>query len=207
MMRKTMAGPISHYFEHHPHCGVRGAVHLAAAAHGGAVRKGIYNPPRPYISHPVAVARLLTRFQHDTVMLQAALLHDVDEDTHVSIRQIESAFGPAVAQLVAELTNVSQPGDGNRKVRVGLDLAHLKKASPRALTIKCMDTAHNLHKIVKANPGFAPVYIAEKAETLPVLAGASDPRAFSFAQTVWERANTQLQVLLDSRHGQTLLAA
>lgn len=194
--------PISHFFEHHPHCGVRGAVHFADAAHTGMVRKGIHTQPRAYITHPVAVARLLTRFHHDAAMLQAALLHDVVEDTDITARQIENVFGPDVAQLVVELTHVTTGSDGNRSVRKALDRAHLQRASPRAMTIKCMDTAHNLHNIVRSNPAFAPTYIAEKAESIAVLAAASDPRAFSFVKAVWERSNQELQVLLATRRQQ-----
>ena len=54
------------------------AVAFATAAHAGQLRK--YSG-RPYIEHPVAVARMTSRFVHDEDMLLAAVLHDTVEDT------------------------------------------------------------------------------------------------------------------------------
>ncbi len=75
---------------------VREAGRFAAEAHAGVYRKS----GEPYIFHPLAVARILAnvRFDHET--LQAALLHDVIEDTHYGKEQLSSRFGPEVADLV-----------------------------------------------------------------------------------------------------------
>lgn len=56
------------------------------------------------IDHPVAVAELLCEQECDETIVAAALLHDVIEDTDLTNAQIEAAFGPEVATLVAEVT-------------------------------------------------------------------------------------------------------
>ena len=73
---------------------LRDACYFATEAHAGIYRKS----GEPYIFHPLAVARILAnvRFDHET--LQAALLHDVIEDTHYSKEQISNRFGPEVAE-------------------------------------------------------------------------------------------------------------
>ena len=56
------------------------------------------------IDHPVAVAELLCEQGLGETVVAAALLHDVIEDTNLTSEQIEEAFGPEVATLVAEVT-------------------------------------------------------------------------------------------------------
>jgi guanosine-3',5'-bis(diphosphate) 3'-pyrophosphohydrolase len=75
---------------------VKRAAHYSVAAHGTDVRKS----GEPYVLHPIAVAAILARIQLDTETIAGALLHDVVEDTPVSIEQIEAEFGPRVGKLV-----------------------------------------------------------------------------------------------------------
>src|SRR5262245_65067802 len=65
------------------------AYHFSDAAHQGQYRKS----GEPYISHPVAVAGILSEWQLDAQTLIAALLHDVVEDTDVSKDDISRRFG------------------------------------------------------------------------------------------------------------------
>lgn len=197
---------IGRFFETHPNAKLRGTLCFSRAAHEGQFRKGRQTPPLPYISHPVAVARLVTRFSHDLAMVQAALLHDVIEDTSVKPVQIENTFGPDVLGLVMELTEVARPEDGNRAARHKINVAHLAGISPRAKTIKCMDVAHNLHNIVRADPAFAPTYITEKRDVIAALHGASDPRALQVVQGVWQRAHDALQAMQESRDAMAMAA-
>ena len=77
------------------------AIELAARAHHKQVRKGT---EIPYIVHPLAVAGLLIRAECPEHMVIAALLHDVLEDTPVSVEEIRSHFGREVAELVMALS-------------------------------------------------------------------------------------------------------
>ena len=142
------------------------ALAFATIAHEGQVRK--YSG-EPYIVHPIEVMKIVMTVDHDDAMLSAALLHDVVEDTDVTIEEIDKAFGPDIASLVSDLTDVSRPEDGNRKARKALDRAHSATASARAQTIKLADLISNSTDITKNDPSFAKVYLAEKRLLLEVL--------------------------------------
>lgn len=73
------------------------AFRMASAAHASPESE-------TKIDHPVAVAELLCEQGCDATVVAAALLHDVIEDTTLTSEQIEEAFGPEVAALVAEVT-------------------------------------------------------------------------------------------------------
>ena len=162
---------------------------FATVAHQTQTRK--YNG-RPYIEHPLAVARMVARFDHDEDMIIAALLHDTVEDTSVTIGDIECAFGTGVAALVSDLTDVSRPADGNRVTRKQKDLLHTAAAQPRAKTVKLMDLVHNSVSIVRHDRGFAAVFLDEMAKMLDVLQDASDPNAWELAQRVYVRARFRM---------------
>jgi (p)ppGpp synthase/HD superfamily hydrolase len=167
------------------------AVEFAIAAHHGQTRK--YSG-RPYIEHPLAVARMVSRFEHDENMIIAALLHDTVEDTSVAIEDIQLAFGTGVADLVGDLTDVSCPTDGNRKTRKQKDLCHTAAAQPRAKTIKLMDLVHNSVSIIRNDKGFARVFLDEMDRMMDGLQDASDSQAWVLAQRVYVRARFRVQL-------------
>jgi len=119
----------------------------------------------------------------------AALLHDAVEDTHISNDFIREVFGPDVAKLVAEVTDVSVPADGNRAMRTAINIEHLKGASARGQTIKAADIIDNASTIMQHDPAFAATWMAEKRETLKVLTKANETllkRAWAIIEE-WER--------------------
>ena len=65
--------------------------------------------------------------KHTPEMICAAYLHDVVEDTDVTIDEIEREFGDTVANLVYWLTDISKPEDGNRAARKEIDAVHYAK--------------------------------------------------------------------------------
>jgi (p)ppGpp synthase/HD superfamily hydrolase len=135
----------------------------------------------PYIVHPIAVAEIVRSVPHTPEMIAAAYLHDVVEDTPVTIEEIRTAFGDKVAELVDWLTDVSGPGDGNRRKRRELDLKHTARAPPDAKTIKLADLIDNSLTIAKHDRrGFWPVYRREKLALLEVLKDGD--------QTLWQWA-------------------
>lgn len=168
---------------------VREALAFATAAHAGQLRRYV---GKPYISHPMAVARMVARFGGDKGMVAAALLHDTLEDCEVSADELHGRFGSDVARLVVELSDVSRPEDGPRAVRKALDRAHTAAASPRAKTIKAADLIHNTAFIVRHDRGFARVYLPEKAALLEVLGDASVPGAVELARRTHRRAVERL---------------
>ena len=91
---------------------VRRAYAFAARAHCGQRRKD----GQAYISHPVRVARLLAALGYDEDVLAAALLHDVVEDTAVTLEEIRATFGPRVALLVDYVSEDPALSGAERKV-------------------------------------------------------------------------------------------
>lgn len=155
---------------------------FATAAHYavGQVRK---YTGESYINHPAEVVGILASSgAANPEMLAAAWLHDVVEDTGVSIEVIRDEFGACVATLVEGLTDVSKPEDGNRKTRKAIDRAHTAAQSPACKTIKLADLISNTRSIVERDPEFAKVYRAEKRELLEVLRDGHRP--------LWEQANS-----------------
>lgn len=123
----------------------------------------------PYISHPFAVAGLVAAVTTDDDMIVAALLHDVVEDTTVTLETINGIFGGRIAQMVSDLTDVSVLSDGNRAERKKIDRKHTAKASMSAKTIKLADLIDNTKTITAYDKKFAKVYMAEKRLLLKVL--------------------------------------
>lgn len=141
----------------------------ATAAHTAVGQLRKYTN-EPYISHPREVFQIL--FNARTVSWEmgcAAWLHDVVEDTGVTIEDIEKEFGENVAVLVRWLTDISKPEDGNRKARKAIDREHFAKAPPDAKTVKLADIISNTRTIAKYDDEFAKVYMAEKEAMLDVL--------------------------------------
>ena len=146
---------------------------------------------QPYEVHLKAVAELVESVIDDPEMIAAAWLHDVVEDTPATVEDVERAFGPAVAALVMELTDVSRPGHGNRSARVKIYREHLASSSERAKTIKLADLIDNCRDIVRHDPRFAPVYLAEMAALLDVLADG-DQRLYGKARKVLNESSKRL---------------
>ena len=144
----------------------------------------------PYINHPMRVANMVRKVPHTPEMLAAAWLHDTVEDTNTSIADIETEFGCEVADLVESLTDVAIAGDGNRKIRVGLNCAHSAKGSANSHTIKLADLIDNSISIINHDPSFALVYMKEKENLLAVL-GGGDKVLFEKAQDIvnnWKKS-------------------
>lgn len=151
---------------------VNEAVAFANNAHHGQVRK---YTGAPYIIHPVEVMNIIryaagSVYAKDDAVLAAAVLHDVVEDTSLTVSNIREVFGTDVASMVDDLTDVfTDPRMGNRKLRKERERLRLAKTSHRVQTIKLADMIANTHDIVAFDPGFARIYLTEKGELLKVL--------------------------------------
>lgn len=143
---------------------------FATEAHGGIDHRRKYTND-PYIIHPAEVAAIVASRPHTPEMIAAAYLHDTVEDTPATAADIRERFGPTVAALVSDLTDVSQPSDGNRATRKALDRAHTAAASNEAKTIKLADLLSNSASIMQHDPKFAKVYMREKLALLDALVG------------------------------------
>ena len=143
---------------------VSDALRFAQEAHSGQVRK---YTGEPYVYHPMDVHDILClHYPASAAMRAAAILHDVVEDTEVTLQDIEGRFGIKVAMLVDDLTDVSIPSDGNRAKRKEIDRQHTARASVSAQVIKCADIISNGKSIMEHDVKFAKTYISECLATL-----------------------------------------
>lgn len=165
------------------------AMRVAKEAHTGQFRK--YTDEH-YVVHPVAVAGIVMSVTNDSNMISAAILHDVVEDTHVSIKDIGAQFNTIITGLVSALTDVSQPNDGNRATRKHMDLQHTAMASPDAKTIKLADLIDNTKSIVTFDKHFAKMYMKEKQKLLKVLT-EGDKYLFHIASNLVEMYYMQIE--------------
>jgi RelA/SpoT family (p)ppGpp synthetase len=127
------------------------ALELALKAHEGQKRKS----GEPYIVHPILVAAITAKISNDETMVQAALLHDVVEDTSYTIEDLEKLFGHDVAHLVEGLTKIVEIRDeelapsnsDERLINSALTFRKMLIASikdVRILVIKLCDRLHNM---------------------------------------------------------------
>ncbi len=129
------------------------ALDEAARAHEGQTRSS----GEPYLIHPVAVAETVAEWGLDHESIMAALLHDVVEDTDVTLADLREQFGPKVAELVDGVTKIglsalpSRPGpDSTRREASNENLRKLLLATAkdyRVLIIKLADRLHNLRTL------------------------------------------------------------
>jgi len=137
----------------------------------------------PYATHLENVAGLVATVTDDPATLAAAWLHDVVEDTPVTLEDVERQFGRAVGGLVESLTDVSRLSDGNRAARKQKDREHLAEAAPAAKTVKLADLIDNCRDICRNDERFARVYLEEMQALLEVLR-EGDPLLYQQARQV-----------------------
>lgn len=150
------------------HALVKRALAFATAAHASIDHRRKYSN-QPYIVHPIAVSKIVGTVSKKAENICAALLHDVVEDTPVTLAEIVAEFGNVIGSLVEQLTDVSKPEDGNRTVRKNIDLEHSAKASADGQTIKLADLIDNAISIIANDPDFAPTFMREMRRLLEVL--------------------------------------
>lgn len=160
-------------------------------AHGDQKRKytGL-----PYYDHCFEVACTVAQVTRDEQVIAAAILHDIIEDTPYGFNHLRKVFGDRVASLVFQVTDVSRPEDGNRRVRKLIDQAHLAESSPEGATIKLADIISNAQDIAQHDPDFAKVYIEEKRSLLPLLAHGN-------MKLMWEAVKVVNGAIIQARGG------
>ena len=116
---------------------------FAARAHQGQIRRS----GEPYLSHPLEVTNLLAEMHLDLTTLIAALLHDVPEDTEVTLAEIRENFGREVATLVEGVTKISRVEDTSPEDTRAETIRKIILAMTddlRVIFIKLADRWHNL---------------------------------------------------------------
>jgi len=166
------------------------ALNFAIESHKNQFRKS----GEPYVVHPILVAAIVGYISQDKTMVTAALLHDVIEDTPVTIKEIRDKFGKDVANLVEGVTKIVEirdesliPSNSDEKlITSALSFRKILLASikdVRVLVIKLCDRLHNMLTLDALEPK-KQKRIAE--ETLVVYAPIAHRLGISFIKNILE---------------------
>ena len=146
---------------------IRRAFEVSVEAHSEQRRK----TGEPYIYHPIAVAKIVAyEIGLGATSIAAALLHDVVEDTHYTIEDIEQLFGETIARIVNGLTKISRL---NKEQDASIQAENFRKMlltlndDVRVILIKIADRLHNM-QTMDAMPAHKQIKIA--SETLYIYA-------------------------------------
>ncbi|MEK6736142.1 MAG: bifunctional (p)ppGpp synthetase/guanosine-3',5'-bis(diphosphate) 3'-pyrophosphohydrolase [Pseudomonadota bacterium] len=130
---------------------LKNAYLFGQGAHSGQFRKS----GEPYISHPLAVASILSKLRLDTPTLTAALLHDVVEDTHISKAEISERFGESVADLVdgvSKLDKIEFQTQAEAQAENFRKMLLAMARDVRVILIKLADRLHNMQTLEAMRP-------------------------------------------------------
>jgi len=125
---------------------IRRAYDYSARMHGEQKRMS----GEPYVTHPLNVALIIADFKLDLPSIITGLLHDVVEDTHASLAEVQSQFGPEVARLVDGVTKVSKITFLSREEKQAENFRKMIIAMGhdiRVVLIKLADRLHNMRTL------------------------------------------------------------
>ena len=129
----------------------------------------------PYLSHPVAVANILTELKLDSATIATGLLHDTIEDTKITYKTVKKEFGREVADLVEGVTKISELEGKvieNSKAENIRKLILATSKDIRVLLVKIADRLHNMRTLDSISDENRRVRIAK--ETMEIYAPLSD---------------------------------
>lgn len=130
---------------------VRRAYLYAEQAHDGQKRRS----GEPYVTHPLAVAGILSEMHMDAQSLMAAMLHDVIEDTEVEKQAITAQFGEAVAELVdgvSKLTQIEFASKAEAQAENFQKMVLAMAEDIRVIMVKLSDRLHNMRTLGVLRP-------------------------------------------------------
>ncbi len=130
---------------------IKEAYRFSDAAHLGQFRRS----GEPYITHPIAVAEILTEWKLDAAAIQAALLHDVLEDTGAAKQELIEHFGPTVAELVDGVSKLDKLQFSSNEEAQAENFRKMLLAMARdvrVILIKLADRLHNMRTLDAVRP-------------------------------------------------------
>ncbi|HEU0237248.1 MAG TPA: RelA/SpoT family protein, partial [Candidatus Limnocylindrales bacterium] len=169
------------------------AFDLAVEAHDGQTRAS----GEPYVTHPIASAQILADLGIDPVAIEAALLHDVPEDTEYSLADLEDRFGAEVAHLVDGVTKLSKFSTHSHEQQQAENIRKMLLAMAediRVVLIKLADRLHNMRTLA-ALPADKQVRIAR--QTAEIYAPLAE--RLGIWQIKWELEDLAFKILEPER--------
>ncbi|MBA2544191.1 MAG: bifunctional (p)ppGpp synthetase/guanosine-3',5'-bis(diphosphate) 3'-pyrophosphohydrolase, partial [Deltaproteobacteria bacterium] len=130
---------------------VRRAYQFAAAAHDGQTRKS----GDPYVTHPLAVARIIAELKLDVASVCAGLLHDCVEDTSATVDQLGEIFGKEIAFLVDGVTKLGKLPYSTREEQQAENFRKMLLAMARdirVILVKLCDRLDNMRSLEHLPP-------------------------------------------------------
>jgi len=122
------------------------AIYWARKYHGEQKRKS----GEAYYTHPLEVAYMISEYKLKTDVIVVSILHDIVEDTEVTIEMIQGTFGARIAEMVDRLTR-DRPNGTKLSVEQVLNNAYQLK-DKEVLIIKLFDRLHNIQTIKSQSP-------------------------------------------------------
>ena len=163
-MRKALLATIADHYPQADLAPVGRAFDFAVDAHGEQRRAS----GEPYVTHPIASAQIVAELGIDPSAVQAALLHDVPEDTDYSLADIEESFGAEVARLVDGVTKLSRFSTHSHEQQQAENIRKMLLAMAediRVVLIKLADRLHNM-RTLGALPADKQARIAHQTEEI-----------------------------------------
>jgi GTP pyrophosphokinase len=145
-LRKRLIGALELHYPQADLDPVGRAFDMAVEAHAGQKRAS----GEAYVTHPVASAQILADLGIDPIAVQAALLHDVPEDTEFSLADVEERFGTEVAHLVDGVTKLSKFSTHTHEQQQAENIRKMFLAMAediRVVLIKLADRLHNMRTL------------------------------------------------------------
>jgi guanosine-3',5'-bis(diphosphate) 3'-pyrophosphohydrolase len=145
-LRRTLLATVRGHYPQADLSGVNEAFDLAVEAHKGQLRAS----GEAYVIHPIASAQTVADLGIDPIAVQAALLHDVPEDTEYSLTDVEDRFGPEVARLVDGVTKLSKFSTHSHEEQQAENIRKMFLAMAediRVVLIKLADRLHNMRTL------------------------------------------------------------
>ena len=169
---------------------LRRAYEFAERAHEGQKRL----TGEPFVSHPVAVARILAEIDSELPTLQAGLLHDTVEDSgEVTLGQIEDEFGPVVSHLVDGVTKLRGLNFRSRVENQAQNFRKMFVAMARDIRVVVIKLADRLHNMRTIDPFAEPKKRSVAEETVRIYAPLAHRLGIRHLQ--WQLEDLSLQVL------------
>ena len=147
----TLVDDLAGYLNKHQVNQVRRAFYFAEQAHDGQIRQS----GEPYVTHPLAVATILSEMHMDPESLTAAMLHDVIEDTGITKRAIRNQFGNSVAELVDGVSKLNKIDFSTRAEAQAENFQKMAMAMAkdlRVILVKIADRLHNMRTLDVLTP-------------------------------------------------------